>query len=63
MDDVEEKLRRLRLEAKERKKRSTRLVRKANKKLKKLDEEEKLWGEPESFNIPKYGNHENHGEP
>jgi len=63
MDAINEKLRRMRSEAKEREKNSKRLVRKANKKLKNLEEEEKLWGESKSTNIPKYDNPENHGEP
>ena len=63
MDDIDEKLRRMRFESKERKKKSQKLVRKANKKLKKLEEEEKLWGEPKSTRFLKYDNPENHGEP
>jgi len=79
MDDIDDKLRRMRFEAKERKKKSQKLVRKANKKLKHLEQWEKLWDEEKVHKIakadgkvprkiytwgePEYKNPENHGEP
>ena len=53
MDDIDDKLRRMRFEAKERKKKSQKLVRKANKKLKYLEQWEKLWDAEKVYKIAK----------